>query len=594
MKTQHDHELIPDYLKTYIVEQEPSLYTAMDHASWRYILKISQAFFAKHAHQKYQDGLRETGISTDRIPLISEMDERLKKFGWRAVAVSGFIPPAVFMEFLAKGIMPIACDMRKIENLTYTPAPDIVHEAAGHAPIIADAEYADYLHHYGELAEKAIYSSQDLAVYNAVRYLSEVKEDPHSTREMIEIARKQLDQALAAVDHVSEATQLGRMGWWTIEYGLIGTPTEPKIYGAGLLSSVSESYDCLSPEVSKVPFSVDCVDVSFDITRPQPQLFLAPDFQTLKKGLNDLASRMSYRRGGVESLEKAVQAKTTTTTVLESGIQISGTLAEFLKDDSGAACYLKFQGPTQLCYQNHEIENQGPGYHSQGFGTPIGSVTRITLVNGQALPESKRSAADFSAHELDALKNGGKLEFESGVIVEGRLVGHVNKDGKHVILSFENCTVRKENVVLFQPEWGTFDMACGTTVTSVYGHAADRTRYLNATGGLKQAPGKPKTNLTLENRELNELYQKVRMLREMASKEGKIPQNTITDLQNIQNTLDNYYPNDWLLQYELLELNAQWKLRAPWEKPGLQKLIKIIESSPKQLRDTILRGIELL
>jgi len=591
MKTQHDHELIPDYLKTYIVEQEPSLYTAMDHASWRYILKISQAFFAKHAHQKYQDGLRETGISTDRIPLISEMDERLKKFGWRAVAVSGFIPPAVFMEFLAKGIMPIACDMRKIENLTYTPAPDIVHEAAGHAPIIADAEYADYLHHYGELAEKAIYSSQDLAVYEAVRNLSEVKEDPHSTRETIEVARKQLDHALAAVDHVSEASQLGRMGWWTIEYGLIGTPNEPKIYGAGLLSSVSESYDCLSPEVSKVPFSVDCVDLSFDITRPQPQLFLAPDFQTLKRGLNDLASRMSYQKGGVESLEKAAQAKTTTTTVLESGIQISGTLTEFMKDDRGAACYLKFQGPTQLCYQNHEIENQGPDYHLHGFSTPIGPVTRI---NGQALPQSKRSAADFSADEFNALKKGGHLEFESGVIVEGQLIGHVNKNRKNVILSFENCTVRKGNVILFQPEWGTFDMACGTVVTSVYGHAADRTRYLKVTGGLKQASGKPKTNLTPENQQLNELYQKVRTFREIASKEGKISQNTIVELQNIQKNLDNHYPNDWLLQYELLELNAQWKLKAPWEKSGLQKLIKIIELAPKQLRDTILRGIELL
>src|SRR5688572_12007684 len=89
---------VPEYLRPYVVAQDPSLYTAIDHASWRFILKISQAFFAKHAHEKYLSGLRETGISTERIPLISEMDEALKKFGWRAVAVSGFIPPAVFME----------------------------------------------------------------------------------------------------------------------------------------------------------------------------------------------------------------------------------------------------------------------------------------------------------------------------------------------------------------------------------------------------------------------------------------------------------------------------------------------------------------
>src|ERR1700749_4787397 len=121
--------VIPDYLRPHVVEQDPSLYTPIDHASWRFILKLSQSFFKKHAHRKYLDGLRETGISTERIPLISEMSEKLGEFGWQAVAVSGFIPPGVFMEFLALGILPIACDMRKIENLAYTPAPDIVHEA---------------------------------------------------------------------------------------------------------------------------------------------------------------------------------------------------------------------------------------------------------------------------------------------------------------------------------------------------------------------------------------------------------------------------------------------------------------------------------
>src|SRR3954462_13512230 len=91
-------EKIPDHLLPYIAHQDASLYTAIDHASWRFILKSSQAFFANHAHPMYLNGLRETGISTDRIPLLSEMDEKLRGFGWRGVAVSGFIPPAVFME----------------------------------------------------------------------------------------------------------------------------------------------------------------------------------------------------------------------------------------------------------------------------------------------------------------------------------------------------------------------------------------------------------------------------------------------------------------------------------------------------------------
>ena len=100
MKKENKLSKIPDYLLPYIAKQDPSLYTAMDHASWRFILKLSRSFFSKHAHQKYLAGLKETGISVDRIPLIEEMNHCLKNFNWRAVPVSGFIPPAVFMDSL--------------------------------------------------------------------------------------------------------------------------------------------------------------------------------------------------------------------------------------------------------------------------------------------------------------------------------------------------------------------------------------------------------------------------------------------------------------------------------------------------------------
>ena len=71
------------------------------------------------------------------------MNDILGKIGWGAVAVDGFIPPAAFMEFQAYKVLVIACDMRQMHHIEYTPAPDIVHEAAGHAPIIVDREYSD-------------------------------------------------------------------------------------------------------------------------------------------------------------------------------------------------------------------------------------------------------------------------------------------------------------------------------------------------------------------------------------------------------------------------------------------------------------------
>ena len=139
---------IPQYLKKYIVNQDYDQYSSIDHACWRFIMRINKAYFSKNAHSKYLEGIKKTGITIDRIPKIDDINKKLQKFGWSAVGVKGFLPPLVFMEFQSKGILPIACDMRSIEHLTYTPAPDIVHEAAGHSPMIADSDYAEYLKYY--------------------------------------------------------------------------------------------------------------------------------------------------------------------------------------------------------------------------------------------------------------------------------------------------------------------------------------------------------------------------------------------------------------------------------------------------------------
>ena len=127
-KTPQALESIPEHLREYVTEQNPDLYTWIDHASWRYIMRVSKKFFGEHAHPLYLHGLDATGIATERIPLVSEMDDALRKMGWRAVAINGFIPPAIFLEFQSLRILAIACDMRKLENLGYTPSPDIVHE----------------------------------------------------------------------------------------------------------------------------------------------------------------------------------------------------------------------------------------------------------------------------------------------------------------------------------------------------------------------------------------------------------------------------------------------------------------------------------
>jgi phenylalanine-4-hydroxylase len=572
MKTFPTTENIPEYLAAFITEQDPSLYTAIDHASWRFIMKVSKAFFAKRAHSKYLNGLKETGISLERVPLIEEMDQCLRKFNWRAVAVSGFIPPSVFMEFLSLGVLPIACDMRKLENLAYTPAPDIVHEAAGHAPIIADPEYADYLRSYGEISRKAIFSNQDMDVYNAIRLLSDTKEDPNATFAQIDTAQARLNHALEAVTYVSEATLLSRMGWWTFEYGLVGELTQPKIFGAGLLSSLGESYHCLGDQVKKVPFSINCVETSFDITKPQPQLFVAKDFQDLKKTLNDLANKMAFRKGGIEGLEKAKKAGTLTTTELDTGVQISGFLSNVIQDSSGMPRYLQFKGPTQLAFKDSEIEGQGANYHRDGYGTPLEDISDADLKKAGVVIGKK-------AH----------FRFASGVSLEGVCKQIIHLGGRPVLLSFEECTVKQDRETLFQPDWGTYDMVCGGQVISVFGGAADRKRYLKSVGGFKQDPGKQKSNMTEDNRELNEIYATIRKFRESKSwNEAKT--DALTELYLFG---QRRFPSDWLFRYELLELAKKNRLELPWVDAIRTRLKEISQESPEK-GELIHRGLELL
>jgi len=569
---------IPEHLRPHTAEQDANLYTPIDHASWRFIMRIARAFFAKHAHQKYLDGLDGTGISTERIPLISEMDEKLRRFGWRAVGVNGFIPPAVFLEFQSLGILPIACEMRTLDHLAYTPAPDIVHEAAGHAPIIADEEFRAYLRAYGEVSRRAIFSSGDIAVYEAIRDLSDLKEDPASSPAMIDAAQRRLTEAVAANTYVSEATQLARMGWWSTEYGLIGDSLSPKIYGAGLLSSVGESYACLREEVRKIPFTLDCLNTSYDITKPQPQLFVAPNFPTLTRVLEDFASTMAFRRGGMDGLAKAKMGATVTTVELDSGLQIGGVLADFHADSTGRIHFVKWRGPVQLAHSDQEIQGQGPEYHREGFSSPIGTVGGKSTA---ALDERELERLGFKTGEMGLLRFDG-----SGIELKGVYTGKVQREGRTVILSFRDCTISRGNETLYRPEWGPFDMACGQSVASVFGGAGDRGMWSRAVGGDKPKPVKSKSNLTEENRALNNLYARVRKMRESGAK-------NIDELAAVHDELEKNHREDWLLRLEVLELVRVQGHEPGWENPLRERLAEI-SATRKDRAEMIARGLEIL
>lgn len=533
---------LPRHLRKYIVEQNERKYTPVDHAVWRFVLRQLKSYLSVHAHDAYLDGLSKTGIEIERIPKISDISAKIEKFGWRALPVSGFIPPAAFMELQSLGVLPVASDIRSLDHLLYTPAPDIVHEAAGHAPLLAHPEFADYLTRYAKVARKALISKEDMDLYEAIRDLSDLKENPSSTPGQIDAAEKNLERVGKAVSHVSEATWLSRMNWWTAEYGLFGSLEKPRIYGAGLLSSVGESRWCLSPKVKKIPMSIECIDYGYDITEPQPQLFVTPDFATLNRVLDELAERMAFRRGGLDSVKKAIQSATVNTVELSSGLQISGKCVAALTADDGTIAYLKFEGPSQLSTGEKQLPGHGKDYHAHGYGTAVGF-----LKGRPGTCPSDFSEAEW--RELGAMPGGRvRLEYASGVTVAGTFKELVRANGKAVVLALTDAEASFRGETLFQPAWGVYDLGLGCSVPSVFGGPADREAYGEVDDFVAARVPTPK--FSAKDLKRHQAYQWVREWRENSSFGADLD-------EKVRELLPPHaadFPGDWLIVLEIYEL----------------------------------------
>ena len=532
---------LPKHLHKYIVNQSYEQYTAQNQAVWRYVMRINVNYLSKVAHSSYVEGLKKAGISIDGIPRMEGMNRILKDIGWAAVSVDGFIPPNAFMEFQAYNVLVIASEIRTIDHITYTPAPDIIHEAAGHAPIIANPEYAEYLRRFGEIGSKAISSSKDHEMYEAVRLLSILKEDPNSSQNEIIEAQKKVEFLQDNMGELSEMAQIRNLHWWTVEYGLIGDVKTSEIYGAGLLSSIGESESCLKPEVKKIPYTIEAAQKNFDITKPQPQLFVTPDFAHLSMVLEQFANTMGLRKGGLSGIHKLIDSKNLGTIELSTGLQISGIFTNVISNE-GDPIYVQTNGPTILATRDKELIGHGTHYHADGFGSPIGALKGINI------PIENMSPRDLEAYQIYE----GKqiiLEFEGGVVVSGEVItGTRDLRGRILLISFKNCRVTYKDQVLFEPSWGVYDMAVGKEVISAYAGPADINSFEDL-GQISETKTQ-KIRYTKSEKELYKLYKKVRDLRE----DDLINED---QLKEIFKVLQKNYKNDWLLTLELYELAFQ-------------------------------------
>lgn len=530
-------ERLPKHLKQFIKPQDYGDYTPINQAVWRYVMRKNVDYLSRVAHSSYLEGLKKTGIEVDSIPSMYGMNRILQEIGWAAVAVDGFIPPNAFMEFQAYNVLVIASDIRQLEHIEYTPAPDIIHEGAGHAPIIANPEYAEYLRRFGEIGCKAISSSHDYEIYEAIRLLSILKEAEGTPKEEIESVEKRVDDLQNAVVEPSEMALIRNLHWWTVEYGLIGTVENPKIYGAGLLSSIGESAWCMTDNVKKLPYDIEAAYQSFDITKPQPQLYVTPDFAHLSLVLEEFANKMALRTGGLSGVQKVIDSGAIATIELSTGIQISGKFTNVIENE-GKPVYVQTTGKTALSYREKELVGHGASYHSEGFGSPIGKLKGINLAIEDMSPR------DLMAYDIYEGKRT-TLEFEGGITVSGEIItGARNIQGKIIIISFKDCTVTHGDTVLFQPEWGIYDMAVGKKIVSAYSGPAD----VNSFDMITHVPSSQtiKAKKSPEREELESLYQAVRDTRE-----GRQARFTLNE---VFATLKQNHPNDWLLSVELAEL----------------------------------------
>jgi phenylalanine-4-hydroxylase len=561
---------VPAHLRRFVVEQDYAEYTAVDQAVWRFVLLQMRARLGETAHPAYREGLAQTGISVDRIPSIAEMNERLARFGWGAVCVDGFIPPRAFQEFQARGLLPIAADMRTREHLVYTPAPDIIHEAAGHAPILPEPAYASYLRRIGEIGKRAFTVPEEDRVFQASYVLSEVKEDPNASPERVARVECELAEAVASVPEDSEASWLSRLYWWTAEYGLVGEVSNYRMYGAGLLSSLGESYSCHAPSVKKSPLDERCIHVGYDITRPQPELFVARDFEELHSVLERVSQRLAVALGGRVALERAERSRELASLRFTSGAWALGVLTE-VGPRLEEPAWLALKGPAMVAWDGRIHERQRELRPEELW------LVTGALANGERLETLAESALGA---RVDA-SGRAAFRFRSGVKVSGRFRRSLrDEDGR--LLHVELDDARLELPGRAPLELASYALVPLGEFVTAHAGAVDPTFHGETSFPHVRVP-KPRARTDREL-ELTRLYERVALAPRRAE--------AADELSAVHAELDRDYPHEWLLRWNLLER----LLKSPNAEPLARRMAAELEALENyyERREPIEMGLNYL
>ncbi len=565
---------LPKHLLQFVVDQPYDAYTPVDQAVWRYVMRQNYHHLRKVAHESYVQGLQLAGVDIEQIPTMYGMNRILKSIGWAAVAVDGFIPPGAFMEFTKYNVLVIAADIRTLEHIEYTPAPDIIHESAGHAPILAMPEFAAYLKAIGEAGSKAFSSKKDVELYEAIRHLSIIKEDPNTKNQEVVEAEAAIENIQKNMGQPSEMALIRNLHWWTVEYGLIGTLDNFKLYGAGLLSSIGEGMSCLSTKVKKLPYTLDAMHCNYDITKPQPQLFVTPDFAHLTSVLEQFQKLMAWTTGGLNGVKKAIASQQTGTIVYSSGLQVTGTFIHCLEVDNDPIL-VQTSGPTAFSFNNVQLHRYGKGRFDGGITAPVGKLLDA--------PQPLEQFSDEDLFDMGIERNRTvQLRFDHGIEVEGQLRDIVrSREGKIIILELHHATLRYNGeVILVEPDYA---MPVGESIVSAFAGPAD----VEAFQPTVMVPHEKMHKITYDKSGLilHELYRKVR--------EARTDSSLRDELETVWERVVRNFPDDWLLSLDILEIiyrtHGYEQLSS-----SIRDYLQNLKNKKPQFENLITNGLKLL
>ena len=233
------------------MDQNYSKYTKDDLAVWNALFSRQMELFPKVAAKEYLKGIETVGFRADKIPDFREVNEGLARTtGWAMNVVPSIIPNEQFFPLIAQKKFPATSWLRKIEQLDYLPEPDMFHDVLGHVPLLANPHFSDFFTAIGKMGVKHLNNPW-----------------------IIEL--------------------LGRIYWFTVEFGLINDGTGLRIYGAGILSSHGETKSSISDAPTHIPFSVNGImDMPYENDRVQDKYFVIKSFEQLFKSLSEIEERI--------------------------------------------------------------------------------------------------------------------------------------------------------------------------------------------------------------------------------------------------------------------------------------------------------------